>query len=312
MDVDYIQDPHTGRFQGSRPHGGIVKPDKKPDKQPAKTPSPEKPSETENPFIAAFEDEKHPTVSMYSYFGDTSTYKKPFMAKGKIEDLQRMAAEAVLRLGGNDIEHAVLINKSGPYFNSPDGTRVAVHKGDNHHVVFPPALFEEMAGIGHMGQGATFEIHHNHPQPYTLSLGDITALIKFQPLESISAYDMDGGSSTARLALPWFKRYKLPSGLPTKLIDASRSMHGLISDEEYRSKSDREKFMMQHAFDIAMNDTGIIKYEYKLSPKQQQWIDEGGDRLAMLVAKGVDAIKSHIIAPMTPMGKDVPDRLKSK
>jgi hypothetical protein len=223
---------------------------------------------------------------------------------GNVKQLQATAAEACVALGKaskEPCEYMTWVETDGPDVDGI-GTKVGVIQGHKSGVRFGDEL-RELAER----DDVSIDLHHNHPSPYALSLGDIGTLNQYHGISSVTAHSEDGGhfTATASKHIDDGAFRNATEDFSRSLKKAARDLHDLkltLEDEEVnlklpqRVRYDSEKiptFLFGHIRNLALAKAGLFTYSYRLSQQQSGWIEKYADEYNAAL-KVADRIASRI------------------
>jgi hypothetical protein len=250
-------------------------------------PKPEGPVGEPEPFIASTNifTTRFAKVKDQVGFGksDKGGARVTWTQKGSVAKIAEHAREAVVQLGGTNREYAALVGKA---HSLP--SKVSLIEGSKHSVPLG-----NQAEILLTTTGQTFDLYHNHPYPYPLSMPDLGYLNNNPTLISIREDDVGGAYSSATIpgrehlgnkvpawtnwnkTIATFENSVIAEHMKGPLKEVikdlkSKIVEGTMTAEE---GSHVMNFIGQFAQVTALDKVGIIKLEYKLSDWQQKQLD---------------------------------------
>ena len=251
------------------------------------TPKPEGPVGEPEPFIASTNifTTRFAKVKDQVGFGksDKGGARVTWTQKGSVEKIGEHAREAVIQLGGTNREYAVLVGKA---HSLP--SKVSLIEGSKHSV-----SLGNQAEILLTTTGQTFDLYHNHPYPYPLSMPDLGYLNNNPTLISIREDHVDGGYTSATIpgrehlgnkvpawtnwnaTIDTFERNVVAAHMkgPIKEIASDLRQKVKLGETTPEEGNHVMNFIGQWAQVTALDKVGIIKLESKLSDWQQKQLD---------------------------------------
>jgi hypothetical protein len=241
----------------------------------------------------------------------TEQHYEQWRQKGKLEDLDRQAREAVIQLGGTEREYGVTIQRGG---DLSQGAQITVLPGEKRSVKIPDDLHTTLT------QHGPIDFHHNHPSDTPISTSDIAFTgqrpgvinVHAHTAESGSTYSISiNGRTVEKPNVVWPKemskvlrhamRHASEEGWPSGTLGDVRNR--IVDQLEKRNVPPAEHAAIinsalnridQHAFNIAADKVGLIHYTYSLSPTDEKFYKKYGKQLEQHIENAENALKQQL------------------